>query len=83
MHTRYKPAALIDIATLTGACVVALGQFAIGMFGTDAKLKEHSPKSRAERPANASGKCRCGTNISSSCEATWPICETSAGVEAG
>ena len=38
--TRFKPAALIDVATLTGACVVALGQFAIGMFGTDAKLKE-------------------------------------------
>lgn len=38
--TRFKPAALIDIATLTGACVVALGQFAIGMFGTDASLKE-------------------------------------------
>lgn len=38
--TRYKPAALIDIATLTGACVVALGQFAIGMFGTDAGVKE-------------------------------------------
>lgn len=37
---RYKPSALIDIATLTGACVVALGQFAIGMFGTDAKLTE-------------------------------------------
>jgi leucyl aminopeptidase len=37
---RYKPAALIDIATLTGACVVALGQFAIGMFGTDVKLKD-------------------------------------------
>lgn len=38
--TRFKPAVLIDIATLTGACVVALGQFAIGMFGTDASLKE-------------------------------------------
>jgi leucyl aminopeptidase len=37
---RFQPAALIDIATLTGACVVALGQFAIGMFGTDAKLKD-------------------------------------------
>jgi len=37
---RYKPAVLIDIATLTGACVVALGQFAIGMFGTDTTLKE-------------------------------------------
>ena len=42
---RYKPAALIDIATLTGACVVALGQFAIGMFGTDPRLKEQVRKS--------------------------------------
>ena len=36
---RLKPAAVIDIATLTGACVVALGQFAIGMFGNDEPLK--------------------------------------------
>lgn len=42
--TRFKPAALIDIATLTGACVVALGQFAIGMFGTDDGLKESMRK---------------------------------------
>ena len=42
---RYHPAALVDIATLTGACVVALGQFAIGMFGTDARLKEQIRKS--------------------------------------
>ena len=41
---RYKPAALIDIATLTGACVVALGQFAIGMFGSDQALKEQVRK---------------------------------------
>ncbi|HJT22878.1 MAG TPA: leucyl aminopeptidase [Nitrospira sp.] len=49
---RYQPGALIDIATLTGACVVALGQFAIGMFGTDAKLKEQirrSGKTAGER----------------------------------
>jgi leucyl aminopeptidase len=37
---RYKPAALIDIATLTGACVVALGQFAIGLFGSEPRLKD-------------------------------------------
>jgi leucyl aminopeptidase len=42
---RYQPAVLVDIATLTGACVVALGQFAIGMFGTDARLKEQFRKS--------------------------------------
>ncbi|HZS11625.1 MAG TPA: leucyl aminopeptidase, partial [Nitrospirales bacterium] len=38
--TRLKPAAVVDIATLTGACMVALGQFAIGMFGNEAWLKE-------------------------------------------
>ncbi|GJL56179.1 MAG: putative cytosol aminopeptidase [Nitrospirales bacterium] len=37
---RLKPACVIDIATLTGACIVALGQFAIGMLGTDDSLKE-------------------------------------------
>ncbi len=37
--TRFKPAALIDVATLTGACMVALGQFAIGMFANDEALK--------------------------------------------
>lgn len=36
---RLDPAAVIDIATLTGACVVALGQFAIGMLGTSDALK--------------------------------------------
>ncbi len=36
---KYKPAAIIDIATLTGACVVALGEDVIGMLGTDEKLK--------------------------------------------
>jgi leucyl aminopeptidase len=41
---RYKPAALIDVATLTGACMVALGQFAVGMFGNDDKLKEQVRK---------------------------------------
>jgi leucyl aminopeptidase len=45
--TRFKPAALIDIATLTGACVVALGQFAIGMFGTDTRLKDSVRKAGA------------------------------------
>lgn len=29
---RFKPAAVIDIATLTGACVVALGKHATGLF---------------------------------------------------
>src|SRR6266568_46392 len=35
---RFKPVAVIDIATLTGAVVVALGQVAIGMMGNDEAL---------------------------------------------
>ncbi len=35
---RYKPAAVIDIATLTGACVVALGSHASGLFSNNDKL---------------------------------------------
>jgi len=37
---RYSPAAMIDLATLTGACVVALGQWAMGMMGKDDHLKK-------------------------------------------
>jgi leucyl aminopeptidase len=36
---RYKPAAIIDLATLTAACVIALGDHVIGMMGTDDELK--------------------------------------------
>ncbi len=37
-NKRYRPAAMIDAATLTGACVVALGSVAMGMMGNDEKL---------------------------------------------
>jgi leucyl aminopeptidase len=32
---RFQPAAVIDIATLTGACVIALGHVASGLFAND------------------------------------------------
>ena len=35
---RFRPAAVIDIATLTGACVVALGHHHAGVMGNDAAL---------------------------------------------
>jgi leucyl aminopeptidase len=37
---RYSPAAVIDIATLTGACVVALGSHATGLYANQDKLAE-------------------------------------------
>jgi len=37
---RFKPAAVIDIATLTGACVIALGGVRSGMFASDDALAQ-------------------------------------------
>jgi len=35
---RFKPSVVIDVATLTGACVVALGSHLSGLFGNDDEL---------------------------------------------
>ena len=42
--SRYKPAAIIDVATLTGACIIALGEDVIGMLGKDEQLKKEINK---------------------------------------
>jgi leucyl aminopeptidase len=36
---KYSPKSVIDLATLTGACVVALGHVTTGMMGTDETMK--------------------------------------------
>ncbi|MEW6571822.1 MAG: leucyl aminopeptidase [Nitrospirota bacterium] len=45
---RYRPQAIIDIATLTGACSIALGGEAIAMMGNDPKFMDNIRKA-AER----------------------------------
>ena len=37
---RFKPAVVVDVATLTGACVVALGHHHSGLFTADDKIAE-------------------------------------------
>jgi leucyl aminopeptidase len=37
---RYKPKAVIDLATLTGACIIALGYHATGLLGNDKNVIE-------------------------------------------
>ena len=37
---RFKPAAVIDVATLTGACVIALGNHYSGLMSNDEKLAD-------------------------------------------
>jgi len=43
-----NPAEIIDFATLTGACVIALGAQASGLMGTDEKLKKRLKESGDE-----------------------------------
>jgi leucyl aminopeptidase len=40
INTRFKPKFMVDLATLTGAIMVALGQEHAGMFSNDDKLSE-------------------------------------------
>jgi len=44
----YNPELLIDIATLTGGCVVALGHYATGLMGNDKQLIEMMKESGEE-----------------------------------
>ncbi|HTY18833.1 MAG TPA: leucyl aminopeptidase [Myxococcota bacterium] len=39
-RTQFEPAAMVDLATLTGACVVALGSHASGLFGNHPALSD-------------------------------------------
>ncbi|MFQ5707785.1 MAG: leucyl aminopeptidase [bacterium] len=48
---RFNPKAVVDLATLTGACVVALGHYASGLFGKDGDLIE-----RLKQAAQKSGE---------------------------
>ena len=48
---RYSPQAVVDLATLTGACIIALGKEAAGLFGNDPDLL-----GRIEGAAEASGE---------------------------
>jgi len=45
---RYKPKAIIDLATLTGACVVALGDYVMGLFGNDESLLKRVEEASAK-----------------------------------
>ena len=40
LRESFKPAAVVDIATLTGACVIALGHVATGLFANDEELAD-------------------------------------------
>ena len=62
---RDKPAAIIDLATLTGACIIALGHAASGLMGTDEELIKKI-QAAAEATGEKSGRCRCMKSTQSS-----------------
>ena len=49
---------LVDIATLTGACVVALGKTTSGLFGRPDVVGRAGARARANAPAIGRGRCR-------------------------
>jgi len=49
-----KPDYLVDLATLTGACVVALGEYTTGIMGHSSELK-HSISSSAKKSGELTG----------------------------
>lgn len=49
-----KPDLLVDMATLTGACVVALGEYTTGIMGHNSELK-HSMRKAADQSGELSG----------------------------
>ncbi len=63
---RFKPDAVVDIATLTGACVIALGHVASGLFANNERAGATSCAPPARRPGTAPGRCRCGRTTRSS-----------------
>jgi leucyl aminopeptidase len=70
---------LVDVATLTGACVVALGRAASGLFGQPEPFAESSAAPPIA-PETAAGRCRCSTTIASRSRARSPTWSTSAAV---
>ena len=51
VQREYAPSAIVDLATLTGACVVALGRWASGLFANNEALAE-----RVRRAGEATGE---------------------------
>jgi leucyl aminopeptidase len=49
-----KPDLLVDMATLTGACVVALGEYTTGIMGHNSELK-HAMRKAADQSGELSG----------------------------
>jgi leucyl aminopeptidase len=75
---RYSPEIVVDFATLTGACIVALGNHHSGVMGNDDALVRELVEAGV-RPTTGPGNCRSPRNTANSCAPTLPTWRTSAG----
>jgi leucyl aminopeptidase len=60
---RFEPAALVDVATLTGACVVALGKFATGVMTKDSDDLAHELLAAGEASQQYAFRIRHGDGV--------------------
>jgi leucyl aminopeptidase len=67
---RLKPAAVVDCATLTGACVIALGNHAAALLGRDDELLQEL-REAGDRSGSDAGPSRSGRRTESSWTARW------------
>ena len=72
-----KPACIIDLATLAGAVVVALGSQATGMMGTDKAMIDRLRAAGSIAPS-ACGSCRCLRSTASRSRVILPTLKMSA-----
>ena len=80
MAAEDEPDAIIDVATLTGPCIVALGEKVAGVFGDD-ETTAADLRGRRRRAARCSGGCRSPTRPArpSAPRARSPTCSSTTG----
>ena len=59
---RFKPAVVVDVATLTGACVVALGHHHSGLFTRRRRGRDADARRRRAARSTRAGGCRSTRN---------------------
>ena len=72
LATEEEPDAIIDLATLTGACVVALGKEIAGLMGTDDALIDKVAAPPATGPVSATGRCPLPDDYRTHIDSRWP-----------
>ena len=55
---QFKPAVMIDLATLTGAMIISLGHEYGGLFSQRRRPRRQAARRRAARAATSCGGCR-------------------------